>query len=263
MKFQNRVWGTKTSEFLQIISKADGSSISPKQVSQERTEQPAKTASSSLFNQIEEAGKDIVKDKVIQKTPIKADTITPSRTVPARASPRPIPGRTSPRPVPVKKTQRMEIAQDTTETTVLEVSGESRDNDISIMKDFVLKTIESSSPNLDNYHEAGVEETIPVSNDQARRIIDNRSVDSDKRVVLNRIFISFKGNSKKDNSLEFYESLDNDLESDCTYKVPTVKLFLNNNQSGSNLLHIVLSQGSSLYYTCPGGIYFSLMFAEV
>ncbi|MHA1448134.1 MAG: hypothetical protein ACTSP4_01785 [Candidatus Hodarchaeales archaeon] len=264
-KITNEEEGMETSEFVKIINLAE-KEVSPTHSLQEQTHQPSKAASPSLFDQIEEASKGIVKEERVlpnrsyQKTPIHADRRNTTRNT---SSSRAIPTKTSTRPEPMKKTERNDIVQDKIATRSLEISGESQDSGISIMKDFILKTIESSAPNLDNYYEAGVEETYPVLKDKARRIIDNRSISSGKRVVLNRIFVSFKGNTNKDDSLAFYESKESSLEADCTYKVPVVKLFLNNNQSGANLLHIVLSRGTSLYYTCPGGIYFSLMFAEI
>ncbi|MFW9996396.1 MAG: hypothetical protein ACFFD4_30415 [Candidatus Odinarchaeota archaeon] len=156
---------------------------------------------------------------------------------------------------PAVSTSAEPAARATAEVTVLQEQEK-------IVRDFVQMTIESSPVNLKHFHESSVEESETVSKNRARRIIDNRTIETGKTVILNRIFISIK-ETVDGGTLEFFSSMNSDEEEDCAYRAPICKIFLHEKQTGSYLLHIVVPQGASLYYTCPGGIFFSLMFAEI
>jgi hypothetical protein len=165
--------------------------------------------------------------------------------------------------IPVQKKVPQVTSTSTVTTEKSPVESVVSDEQVQIISDFVQKTIETSSVNLDNFHETAIEEKDTVSKKQARRIIDNRTVNPGKRVILNRIYVSYNGNNIGDKALEFYSAMKNDEHEDCSYRAPICKVFLHKHQTGGYLLHIPIPEGASLYYSCPGGIFFSLMFAEI
>ena len=87
-------------------------------------------------------------------------------------------------------------------------------------------------------------------------------MDYNKDIILNRIFVSYKGSNEND-VLEFYSSKESIPHRDCSYNSPIFKIFLQEKQTDTYSIHIMVPKGNSLYYSCPSSIFFSLMYAEI